>query len=85
MRPAGGLFAPRAIVAEWVGRPALRAAASAPMSPWGGSAGCTTRPGQGDAAKVLEEGRRRLAVGPEHDELVAEAVEDARAGRRPWW
>ena len=39
----------------------------------------------GDAAKVLEEVRHRLAVGPEHDELVAEAVEDARAGRRPRW
>jgi hypothetical protein len=39
----------------------------------------------GDAAEVLEEIRRRLAVGPEHDELVAEAVEDARAGRRPRW
>ncbi|MBV8314328.1 MAG: hypothetical protein JOZ53_05280 [Planctomycetaceae bacterium] len=39
----------------------------------------------GDAAEVLAEVRRRLAVGPEHDELVAEAVEDARAGRRPRW
>jgi hypothetical protein len=39
----------------------------------------------GDAAAVLEEVRRRLAVGPEHDDLVAEAVEDARAGRRPRW
>ncbi|MBV8077785.1 MAG: hypothetical protein JO284_15365, partial [Planctomycetaceae bacterium] len=39
----------------------------------------------GDAAEVLAEVRRRLAVGPEHDELVAEAVADARAGRRPRW
>ncbi|MBV8231416.1 MAG: hypothetical protein JO329_15655, partial [Planctomycetaceae bacterium] len=39
----------------------------------------------GDAAEVLEEVRRRLAIGPEHDGLVAEAVEDARAGRRPRW
>jgi hypothetical protein len=39
----------------------------------------------GSAAEVLAEVRRRLAVGPEHDELVAEAVEDARAGRRPRW
>jgi hypothetical protein len=39
----------------------------------------------GNAAEVLEEVRRRLAVGPEHDDLVAEAVEDARAGRRPQW
>ena len=36
----------------------------------------------GDAAKVLEEVRRRLAVGPEHDELVAEAVADVRAGSK---
>ena len=39
----------------------------------------------GDAAEVLEEVRRRMAVGPEDDALVAEAVEDARAGRRPRW
>jgi len=39
----------------------------------------------GDAAEVLEEVRRRLAVGPMHDGLVAEAVADARAGRRPRW
>ena len=39
----------------------------------------------GDAAEVLEEVRRRMAVGPEHDERVAEAVADARAGRRPRW
>jgi hypothetical protein len=39
----------------------------------------------GNAAEVLEEVRRRMAVGPEHDELVAEAVADARAGRRPRW
>ena len=39
----------------------------------------------GDAAEVLEEVRRRLAVGPELAELVAEAVDDARAGRRPRW
>src|SRR5512140_2921140 len=39
----------------------------------------------GDAAEVLEEVRRRLAVGPEHDERVAEAALDARAGRRPRW
>ena len=39
----------------------------------------------GDVAEVLEEVRRRLAVGPEHDERVAEAVEDERAGRRPRW
>lgn len=39
----------------------------------------------GDAAEVLEEVRRRLAVGPEHDELVAEDVDDARAGRSPRW
>ena len=35
--------------------------------------------------EVLAEVRRRLAVGPEHDELAAEAVADARAGRRPRW
>jgi hypothetical protein len=40
---------------------------------------------RGDAAEVLEEVRRRMAVGPEDDALVAEAVEDARAGRRPRW
>ncbi|MBV8316014.1 MAG: hypothetical protein JOZ53_13815 [Planctomycetaceae bacterium] len=39
----------------------------------------------GEAAEVLAEVRRRLAVGPELAELVAEAVEDARAGRRPRW
>ncbi|MBV8264712.1 MAG: hypothetical protein JO252_00045 [Planctomycetaceae bacterium] len=39
----------------------------------------------GDAAEVLAEVRRRLAAGPEHDGLVAEAVEDALAGRRPRW
>ena len=39
----------------------------------------------GDAAEVLEEVRRRLAIGPEHDALVAEAVAEARAGRRPRW
>ena len=39
----------------------------------------------GDAAEVLEEVRRRRAVGPELAELVAEAVNDARAGRRPRW
>jgi hypothetical protein len=39
----------------------------------------------GDAAEVLAEVRRRLAVGPELAELVAEAVDDARAGRRPRW
>jgi hypothetical protein len=39
----------------------------------------------GDAAEVLAEVRRRLAVGPEHDGLVAEAVEDALVGRRPRW
>ena len=39
----------------------------------------------GDAAEVLEEVRRRLAVGPEHDQRVAEAALDARAGRRPRW
>jgi hypothetical protein len=39
----------------------------------------------GDAAEVHAEVRRRLAVGPEHDGLVAESVEDARAGRRPRW
>ena len=39
----------------------------------------------GDAAEVLEEVRRRLTVGPEHDALAAEAVADARAGRRPRW
>ena len=43
-------------------------------------------PGAGvDAAEVLKEVRRRRAGGPEHDALVAEAVEDARAGRRPRW
>jgi hypothetical protein len=52
--------------------------------------GLTARPRDapgagGDAAEVLEEVRRRLAVEPEQDELVAEAVEDARAGRRPRW
>ena len=39
----------------------------------------------GNAAEVLEEIRRRLAVGPEHDARVAEAVAEARAGRRPRW
>ena len=39
----------------------------------------------GETAEVLAEVRRRLAVGPEHDGLVAEAVDDARAGRRPRW
>jgi hypothetical protein len=52
--------------------------------------GLTTRPHDapgagGDAAEVLEEVRRRPAVGPEQDELVAEAALDARAGRRPRW
>jgi hypothetical protein len=39
----------------------------------------------GDATEVLEEVRRRPAVVPEHNGLVAEAVADARAGRRPRW
>ena len=39
----------------------------------------------GDVAEVLEQVRRRLAVGPKLAELVAEAVDDARAGRRPRW
>jgi hypothetical protein len=50
-----------------------------------GAPGAVRARGRGDAAEVLEEVRRRLAVGPELDEVVAEAVEDARAGRRPRW
>jgi len=39
----------------------------------------------GEAAEVLEQVRRRPAVGPELAAVVAEAVADARAGRRPRW
>jgi hypothetical protein len=39
----------------------------------------------GDAAEVLAEVRRRLDVAPGQTEVVAEAVEDALAGRRPRW
>ncbi|MBV8676360.1 MAG: hypothetical protein JO355_04220 [Planctomycetaceae bacterium] len=45
----------------------------------------TASPLVGHAAEVLAQVRRRLAVGPEQDGLVAEAVADARAGRRPRW
>ena len=37
----------------------------------------------GEAAEVLEEVRRRLAVGPELAKAVREGVEDALVGRRP--
>jgi hypothetical protein len=39
----------------------------------------------GDAAEVLEEVRRRLAVSPELANVVREGVEDALEGRRPRW
>ena len=53
MRPAGGLSVPKAIVAGWVGHPALRAAASPPMSPWGGFGGREQIYGRRCAALVL--------------------------------
>jgi hypothetical protein len=61
------------------GVPVARRPRSVPQ----GAPGAVRARGRGDAAEVLAEVRRRLAVGPVHDELVAEAVDDTRAGRRP--
>ena len=47
-----------------------------PLAPLRRSAAPRRTGAGGDAAEVVEELRRRLAIGPELAELVAEAVED---------